>query len=63
MDLCEPAGRSAGHPADPQQDLWEIDLERDLFAAAAHTEKTELANNISQLRLGTDHTILTQEFS
>ena len=26
-----------------------------LFAAAAHTGKTELANSINQLRLGTDH--------
>lgn len=35
--------------------LWEIDLKGNLFAAAAHTGKTELANNINQLRLGTDH--------
>ena len=26
-----------------------------MFAAAAHTGKTELANNVNRLRLGTDH--------
>lgn len=35
--------------------LWETNLKGNLFAAAAHTGKTELANNINQLRLGTDH--------
>lgn len=35
--------------------LWETDLKGHLFAAAAHTGKTELANNINQFRLGTDH--------
>ena len=35
--------------------LWETDLKGCLFAAAAHTGKTELANNINQIRLGTDH--------
>lgn len=35
--------------------LWETDLQENLFAAAAHTGKTELANNINQIRLGTDH--------
>ena len=35
--------------------LWEMDLKGNLFAAAAHTGKTELANNINQIRLGTDH--------
>lgn len=35
--------------------LWETDMQGHLFAAAAHTGKTELANNINQLRLGTDH--------
>ena len=35
--------------------LWETDLKGNLFAAAAHTGKTELANNINQLRLGTNH--------
>lgn len=39
----------------PLRPLWEMDLEGNLFAAAAHTGKTELANNINQLRLGTDH--------
>lgn len=32
--------------------LWETELKGNLFAAAAHTGKTELANNINQLRLG-----------
>lgn len=35
--------------------LWETDLKGNLFAAAAHTGKAELANNINQIRLGTDH--------
>lgn len=35
--------------------LWETDLEGRLFAAAAHTGKTNLANNINQVRLGTDN--------
>lgn len=39
----------------PLRSLWEADLAGHLFAAAAHTGKTELANNINQLRLGTDH--------
>lgn len=39
----------------PLRPLWETELERHLFAAAAHTGKTELANNINRLRLGTKH--------
>lgn len=39
----------------PLRPLWETDMQGNLFAAAAHTGKTELANNINQLRLGTDH--------
>lgn len=39
----------------PLLPLWETDLKGNLFAAAAHTGKTELANSINQLRLGTDH--------
>lgn len=39
----------------PLRPLWETDIEGNLFAAAAHTGKTELANNINQIRLGTDH--------
>lgn len=35
--------------------LWEIDMKGRLFAAAAHTGKTNLANNINQVRLGTTH--------
>ena len=33
--------------------LWETDMKGRLFAAAAHTGKTNLANNINQVRLGT----------
>lgn len=36
------------------QALWETDIDNDLFAAAAHTGKTELANNVNRIRLGTD---------
>lgn len=39
----------------PLRPLWETDMKGNLFAAAAHTGKTELANNINQIRLGTDH--------
>ena len=34
--------------------LWELDLGDRMFAAAAHTGKTELANNVNKLRLGTE---------
>ncbi len=34
--------------------LWETDLDGYLFAAAAHTGKTELANSVNRIRLGTD---------
>lgn len=37
----------------PLRPLWETDLRGNLFAAAAHTGKTELANNVNKLRLGT----------
>lgn len=37
------------------QTLWEMDVEQYLFAAAAHTGKTELANNVNRLRLGTNN--------
>ena len=39
----------------PLRPLWEMDLGENLFAAAAHTGKTELANNVNRLRLGTKH--------
>lgn len=39
----------------PLRRLWEMDLQEKLFAAAAHTGKTELANNVNRLRLGMDH--------
>lgn len=38
----------------PIRPLWETGLKGNLFAAAAHTGKTELANSVNQLRLGTD---------
>lgn len=38
----------------PIRPLWETDLEGHLFAAAAHTGKTELANSVNKLRLGTE---------
>lgn len=37
----------------PLTPLWETDLHSSLFAAAAHTGKTELVNNINRVRLGT----------
>ena len=39
----------------PLRPLWETDMAGKMFAAAAHTGKTELANNVNRLRLGTDH--------
>ena len=35
--------------------LWSLDIGNCLFAAAAHTGKTELANNINRIRLKTDN--------
>ena len=37
----------------PIRPLWETDLGGKLFGAASHTGKTELVNNINQVRLGT----------
>ena len=39
----------------PLRPLWETDIDGYLFAAAAHTGKTELANDVNRLRLGVDH--------
>ena len=39
----------------PIRPLWETDMRGCLFAAAAHTGKTELANNLNRARLGTRH--------
>ena len=39
----------------PLYALWETDLSDHLFAAAAHTGKTELSNNVNRIRLKTDH--------
>lgn len=36
----------------PLRPLWETDLRGCLFAAAAHTGKTEIANSMNRLRLG-----------
>lgn len=38
----------------PLEKLWNLELGSYLFAAAAHTGKTELANNVNKLRLGTE---------
>ncbi|MCD8384189.1 MAG: glycosyltransferase family 8 protein [Clostridiales bacterium] len=35
----------------PIRPLWELDLEGNLFAAAAHTGKTEIANDVNRIRL------------
>ena len=37
----------------PIRGLWETALQGNLFAAAAHTGKTELAHSVNRLRLGT----------
>ena len=34
--------------------LWEMDISDYLFAAASHTGKTDIANNVNRIRLGTD---------
>lgn len=36
-------------------DLWNLNLDGYLFAAASHTGKTEMANNVNRLRLGTEN--------
>lgn len=38
----------------PLTPLWRLDMGGKLFAAAAHTGMTELANNVNRLRLGTE---------
>lgn len=35
--------------------LWEMDLQGKIFAAASHTQTTELANTINKVRLNTEH--------
>ncbi len=39
----------------PLRPLWDMNMEGNLFAAASQTGMTELANNINQFRLETDH--------
>lgn len=39
----------------PLLPLWKLDMKGELFAAAAHTGKTELANSVNRLRLGVNH--------
>lgn len=39
----------------PLNALWETELGENLFAAAAHTGKTEFANGVNKLRLGVEH--------
>lgn len=38
----------------PIRALWNLDMEGRAFAAASHTGKTELANSVNHLRLGTE---------
>ena len=38
----------------PIRPLWELDIEGKVFAAAAHTGMTELANDVNRIRLGTE---------
>ena len=38
----------------PLTNLWNIDISDYLFAAASHTGKTDMANNVNKIRLGTD---------
>ena len=38
----------------PLKVLWEMDISDYLFAAASHTGKTDMANNVNKIRLGTD---------
>ena len=39
----------------PLRPLWELNLSGKVFAAAAHTGLTEMANGINQMRLDTEH--------
>lgn len=39
----------------PLRPLWETDLQGCLFAAAAHSGKTDLVNSVNRMRLGTHH--------
>lgn len=39
----------------PLRPLWQTDLDGFLFAAAAHTGKSELAGGVNRIRLKTDH--------
>lgn len=39
----------------PLRPLWDLKLDTMLFAAAAHTGKTDLAHDVNRLRLGIDH--------
>lgn len=39
----------------PLRPLWELDLHGKTFAAASHTGLTEMANEINQVRLDTEH--------
>jgi len=39
----------------PLRPLWNLEMQGFLFAAAAHTGKTEFANDVNRIRLGTEH--------
>lgn len=36
------------------KEIWETDMRDFIFAAASHTGKTDMANNVNKIRLGTD---------
>lgn len=36
------------------KEIWETDISDFIFAAASHTRKTDMANNVNKIRLGTD---------
>ncbi|MDL2214094.1 glycosyltransferase family 8 protein [Clostridia bacterium OttesenSCG-928-O13] len=39
----------------PLRPLYQLDMQGNVFAAASHTGKTEMANNMNKIRLGTEH--------
>ena len=39
----------------PLRPLWETELNENIFAAAAHTGKTDIVNSVNRIRLGTEH--------
>ena len=45
----------------PLRPLWETDLQGNLFAAAAHTGMTELANGVNRVRLGSERILALED--